>query len=647
MTDPRARLVLLSFLMLFVELVLIRWTAANVVYLAFFTNFVLLASFLGIGIGFLRANLERDGFLLAPLALGLFVGFVFLFPVQWYAVGRRSGHFGLPPLPQWIELPVIFLGAAAVMAVIAEGVARTFATFEPLEAYRLDIVGSLLGIVGFSVLSFLHAPPIAWAAVILLVFWVLLGRRIDPLPWGALGIVVIVFALQSFLPNVWWSPYYKVNTTDPDHEGTIRVRVNNLAHQSIHPLDLLRDIQPFYYWTYEMLEGHPLRDVLIVGAGTGNDVALALSQGAERVVAVEIDPVLQDIGSEQHPDRPYQDPRVEVHIDDGRAYLERTDERFDLILFALPDSLTLVAGQGALRLESYLFTREALARVRDRLRPDGAFSAYNYYSPVVFRRYAHTLELVFGHPPCIRQGGALEGRRQWVMVIGQEAGSVRCPSTPVSIRNPPEPATDDHPFPYLRERGIPTYHLIALALILAASVVLVRLAGGRLSRMSSYLDLFFMGTAFLLLETKSIVQFALLFGTTWFVNALVFAGVLLAVLAAIEVARRFRLPAPWVLYLVLFAALVVAWLVPARALLALPLGLRFLAGTVITFAPIFLANLVFSQRFKDTASSVTAFGANLLGAMLGGVLEYGSLVIGFRALVIGVAALYGLAYLFG
>ena len=80
--------------------------------------------------------------------------------------------------------------------------------------------------------------------------------------------------------------------------------------------------------------------------------------------------------------------------------------------------------------------------------------------------------------------------------------------------------------------------------------------------MRGYADLFFMGAAFLLLETKSVVQFALLFGTTWFVNSLVFAGILLAVLAAVEVARRDRSPRPGTLYLLLLGSLVVAWLVP-------------------------------------------------------------------------------------
>jgi hypothetical protein len=153
-----------------------------------------------------------------------------------------------------------------------------------------------------------------------------------------------------------------------------------------------------------------------------------------------------------------------------------------------------------------------------------------------------------------------------------------------------------------------------------------------------------MGAAFLLLETKSLVQFALLFGTTWFVNALVFAGVLVAVLAAVEVSRRVVIRPPGWLYLALLAALAAAWSVPTHALLGLPGAARFGAATALAFAPIFVANLVFAQRFRDADDSAVAFGANLLGAMAGGVLEYTSLILGYRWLLVLIAALYGLAF---
>lgn len=208
------------------------------------------------------------------------------------------------------------------------------------------------------------------------------------------------------------------------------------------------------------------------------------------------------------------------------------------------------------------------------------------------------------------------------------------------------PTDDHHPVPYLESRAIPPFYLKILGLIMLLSLILVRSTAGPLRAMGCYADLAFMGAAFLLLETKNVVQFALLFGTTWLVNSLVFVCVLLSVLAAIEVARRLPLPPPPVLYAVSLAAPAVAWLVPQESLLTFAPPRKLLAAVALAFAPIFVANLVFAQRFRAVGSSRTAVGANLLGAMFGGALEYVALITGYRFLLVVVAALYGLAFLF-
>ena len=642
----RTGLVLASAAMLFAELTLIRWVAGFQIHVALFTNFVLLASFLGIGVGFLRARHGRDLRRWGPLALAVVVAVVTVFRVV-RGVGTLSAEtvFGLPAPAMWVTLPIVFLGVAAAMALVTEDVARRFERFAPLEAYRLDILGSLLGIVAFSVLSFVGAGPVWWGLALSVTF-VVLGTR--PLGGERLRIVgaallLAVLAVGGLLGGDTWSPYYRVSVGAEDAEGRTPIRVNSLPHQSSLPLERLDG--EFYVRPYEHLTREPGR-VLIIGAGNGNDVAVALSLGADSVDAVEIDPVLQGIGRERHPEQPYADPRVTAHIDDGRAFLERTGEEYDLILFALPDSLTLVTGQGALRLESYLFTIEAMEAVRERLAPGGVFSMYNYYRPDVFERYANTMQRVFGQEPCFDGGRPGAGpRAQAVLTVGLAAGDLTCDERWAPAATVPEPATDDHPFPYARGRSIPTMYLVALGLIVLASIVIVRRASGApLRKMRPYADLFAMGAAFLLLETTNVVRFALLFGTTWFVNALVFAGILLSVLAAVEIARRVRLPSPRVMYLALVGALAVAWLIEPASLLQLDVVPRFVAAVVVAFAPVFVANLIFAQRFRDVGASTIAFGANLLGAMLGGVLEYVALTTGYRNLLFVVALLYGLAF---
>jgi spermidine synthase len=646
-TTDRFRLLGASFVMLFVELALIRWSGSNVLHLSYFSNFVLLGSFLGIGIGFLRGDRRRDLFPFAPVALAALVAFVRFFPVDVRVSGGTllfftTGDAASTGPPRWVVLPILFVAVAAAMTCIAQGVARAFSRFEPLEAYRWDVVGSLTGIVAFSVLSFLGAPPVAWGVIAAVALFVLEAPRSLPTVARAvvpLGVLVVLLLLESLTPGDSWSPYYKITL---DRNPDI-ISVNGVPHQVL----MKSDSGFFYDEVYDRLPPGPIGDVLIVGAGSGNDVAVALAHGAAHVDAVEIDPKIQAIGRRIHPDRPYADPRVDVHIGDGRAFLHRTDKTYDLILFALPDSITLVAGQSSLRLESFLFTRQAVEAVKDRLRPEGTFAMYNYYrEPWLVDRLATTVGDVFGSTPCVDVG-----KREGVfasIAASRDPDHLTCTAawTP-SSRPVPAPATDDHPFPYLRTPSLPGFYLAAIAFIVLASLVAVRTASGPFRRMAPYADLFCMGGAFLLLETKHVVQFALLFGTTWFVNALVFGGVLLSVLAAIEVARRYTPRRPAVLYGALFVALAIAFVVPSGSLLSLPAAPRFVAAVALAFAPIFLANLIFAERFRDVAHATEAFGANLLGAMVGGVLEYAALLVGYRALLVVAGLLYGLAFVLG
>jgi hypothetical protein len=126
---------------------------------------------------------------------------------------------------------------------------------------------------------------------------------------------------------------------------------------------------------------------------------------------------------------------------------------------------------------------------------------------------------------------------------------------------------------------------------------------------------------------------------------MVFAGVLLTVLAAVETTRRLRTPPIKAVYAGVLAALVLAWVVRPEWLLALPLLPRLVAATALAFLPIFLANVAFAKRFASTSDSQEAFGVNLLGAIVGGCLEYAALLTGYANLLVVVALLYLVAFL--
>jgi len=654
----RVRLVLTSGSLLFVELLLIRWIPSEVRYIGFFSNFLLMASFLGIGIGILLGRRrERATIALFPFLLLAVVALVT--SIEWNVQIRSQDEifFGLAenraPETNFLVLPLMFALVTAVMATLAIPLGPLLRSLPPLQAYGWDIVGSMLGIAGFTALSAAGTSPIVWFTVLaVLVSLVAIGSDLGWLRLPALGALLLVVALVvgGSRADEIWSPYYRINTYFGGN-GHLYVNVNGIPHQALHPVDAEKE--PFYDQLYQWFPGRTYDDVLIVGAGSGTDAAIALARGAGHIDAVEIDRAIQQLGIDRHPNRPYQDPRVTRHENDGRAYLRGTDERYDLVIFALPDSLTLISSTANIRLESFLFTEQAFAAVRDHLKPDGIFVLYNYYrEDWLIAKLARMLDDTFEGEPILR----LYNARMATLAAGPAVAALGPGGPPGDTIDPipavgePEPtsATDDWPFLYLRTPFIAGHYLAALALALLIAVVGVggaaRVGGVPLRRFSPHF--FVLGTAFLLLETRSLVSFSLLFGSTWLVNAMAFFAILASVLLAILVNARWRLRRPAVLYGLLFAALLVAFALPPESLLIDPPWLRYALAAGVAFAPVFLANLVFTYSFRDTPTADMAFASNLLGAMVGGALEYVALLSGYRFLLLIVAALYALAWLF-
>jgi hypothetical protein len=120
--------------------------------------------------------------------------------------------------------------------------------------------------------------------------------------------------------------------------------------------------------------------------------------------------------------------------------------------------------------------------------------------------------------------------------------------------------------------------------------------------------------------------------------------VLASVLAAILVNQRIHFRDPRLLYAGLFGSLALAILLPPDSLLIDPPWVRYMIASVLAFAPIFFANLVFSYSFRDTKAADMAFASNLLGAVVGGAVEYVALISGYSWLLILVAGLYLLAW---
>jgi hypothetical protein len=470
---------------------------------------------------------------------------------------------------------------------------------------------------------------------------------LSPISGLAMLAVLLVAAGQTANGTIW-SPYYRV--TQHPTDVAININVDGIPHQQIWrstPQD------PVYYQVYNWFPGRTYSQVLVIGAGTGNDVAVALDHGAGHVDAVEIDPSIVKLGLDEDPRHPYSDPRVTTYVNDGRAFLRTTDKKYDLVVFALTDSLTLVSSTGNIRLESFLFTVEAFQSVKAHLTADGIFVLYNYYrQPWLVAKLGSMLQTAFDTPPITRLFSKVEA----VLADGPAVAALDGAAPPGDTVQPlptdsgpaPTQATDDWPFLYLRTPTIEGYYILTLGFVLLIALLSVGSAAWvTRTPLSGFSPHFFaLGVAFMLLETRSLVSFSLLFGTTWLVNALAFFAILASVLVAILVNARLHIRRSRPLYALLFAALAVAFVLPPEQLLLDPPWLRYLLAGIVAFAPVFLANLVFTYSFRETKIADMAFASNLLGAMLGGVIEYLALMTGYRLLLVVVAALYLAAWLF-
>ena len=324
-----------------------------------------------------------------------------------------------------------------------------------------------------------------------------------------------------------------------------------------------------------------------------------------------------------------------------------------------------------MRLESFLLTTNSIAEARKHLASDGALVLYNYYREEwLVRKLANMVQEATAEAPYVTTYGdtgraavfitgprleslpedmrhdyrendheVFEGRGWQLPTVGQGFLQGSMDSSVL--------ASDDWPFVYMPARSIPGLYLTALAMVLGISLVLLLVVAPRNTLRRFDWHFFFLGAAFMLLETRSLVTFALLFGSTWMVNSLVFFAILSSVLLAILFNARFRIQRVWPLYVLLFAMLVINYLVPQQALLGIgsPV-LRYTLASLLAFVPIFIANVVFSRSFRDTEKADIAFGSNLLGSMVGGVCEYVALASGYQSLLLLVIVFYVVAYFF-
>ena len=117
--------------------------------------------------------------------------------------------------------------------------------------------------------------------------------------------------------------------------------------------------------------GYNFKDILIVGSGTGNDVATALRYTKANIDAVEIDPLVANLGERFHPEKPYSNSRVNLKINDARNFIKEVDKKYDLIVYSVLDSHANLSSKGGVRLDSYVYTVESFYEAKKKLNKQG------------------------------------------------------------------------------------------------------------------------------------------------------------------------------------------------------------------------------------------------------------------------------------
>jgi len=674
-------LLLISFVALFLELVVIRWLSTEIRIFAYFKNLPLMAAFLGFGIGcyfyrsadllFYKAFPRLIGLLAAIIALAPVLDLtrvIFVDPRQYFLLGFGFGDHAEVSAPSFFQatkaylvIVFVFILVVATFTALTSKLGEFLNRQTPLLGYSINVLGSLLGILGFSIVSYIESTPLLW---LLLVYFLLLyfywGRPELKLTLFYFVCSAAIVARVGFVEPVFWSPYYQIAVHMPDtpNPSQIGITVNYDGFQEIQDLspgylknipEAIQRSQSRHYNIPYQLSKRKIESVLILGGGSGNDAAAALRHDVSHVDVVEIDPVIARLGRQLHPESPYGSEKVQLHVDDARSYLQKTKRKYDLVVFATLDSHAAFSSLSSIRIDNFVFTKESVQKVRSLLNVGGGV-AINFFAikPWLSQRHFNVLEEVMGNPPL---AFASPINQEVILLSGELFDSKRelgitdyLPAQLPFTNAKAEGTSDDWPFLFLEQRGIPFHYLSPLLIICVLSIIPLRYCQLRVANMNWHL--FFMGASFLLIESKAVTTLGLLFGSTWLVNSVVIGSILVMILLANFCISLGYKGSYGVLYLVLSGVLVINFLFPFDRLNALVWELRLALAGVIIASPLFIAALIFAKAFNAVSSPSLALASNLFGSLVGGVLEYIDMWTGLRWLNLLALALYLVSYLF-
>ncbi len=666
---------------LYLELMIIRLHSSFFQLFGFFKNISLLSCLLGLGVGYLFGNKKLFSLKWVFPLLAVQISFMYLLkstplgpllqnPIseQW-AMGltNAQGFFQFFIIYSFVVL--IFLSNAVIFVPLGHLVSRLMQRQDKLKSYSWNLLGSISGILLFSVMSFYWTPPSLWILVGFFIFLIFVQKDLINILIPSFSVIIllsIILVPKELNKQDIYSPYQIISLQHSNNSYTpTNVLVSNTWFQ--HPYDLSGKIKydppPLaanYSAPYDIVDFVP-NNVLIVGSGTGNDTAYAIQKGVNKIDAVEIDPVIIDIGKKYHPQQPYQSKKVNIIQNDARNFIQHTNNKYDLIVYGLLDSHSSLSGKGGIRLDSYVYTVEAFKESKKILNKNGYISLSFYLSEVELgsKIYLMLKEAFNGREPLVvsqNSGNDQEFRSQpYAFIIGNSIDKnfdisnsgltkVSFFSDKNNLSNV-DVSTDNWPFFYMPSKVWPKSYIFIIFLIFVSSFFFIQNTNP-ISKKNFSPTCFFLGSGFMLVETKGITELALVFGSTWLLVSIVISFILfMAYFANLLIIKKIKIKVHFIYILILLSICFGYFYTLVDYGIFNSITQKILTPLILTI-PIFFSGLAFSKQLSIEKTVSIALSSNILGAIFGGLIEYNSMYFGFRSLYILGFAMYFAAFVF-
>ncbi|OGD53468.1 hypothetical protein A3J78_01635, partial [Candidatus Beckwithbacteria bacterium RBG_13_35_6] len=582
---------------------------------------------------------------------------------------------------------LIFLVAVFVFIPLGQFLGNLFnKSKNTILLYTLNIIASLIGMWSFHLWSWLKLSPLIGIVICQFTLFILVKNKSARFLFTFILLSAVsitnLTSDTSFRDSVktFWSPYQKLTLIEKrqkEDKFTLEpngyvLNVNNVGYMGLYDLKpsalkenkkLLMENTGLDNEKIDYLNQYSLpykfkkniTDVLIIGGGGGNDTAAALRENIPNIDVVEIDPLIIDIGKKYHPEKPYSDKKVNIYINDGRAFFESATKKYDLIIMSLADSHTLSSNLTNLRLDHYLYTLESFQKTKELLKDDGIlFVTFEVIKPWIGQRLNQTIQTVYGLPPLtfMVRSNMLFGWGGFVFVTSKNQDVLNSSlaedkflsefvsALRVDFKNEKiNLLTDNWPYVYLDKPRLPLLHVLFALIILS----LLFTFKDKLFKTKINWQFLFLGAGFLLYEFQNISKSSLLFGATWQTNLYIISGIMAFILMA-NLAVYYKFINYKYGFIFLFISLFVQFILPLNLFNSLSGISKTLLAVIFLNLPHFFSGVIFIDLFAKSKNKASAFGSNILGSALGGFMEVFSFLFGIKSLIILVLVFYWLGF---